>query len=208
MTVISGGLVVYEDGVKAVEEYAPAKKARVELRFDVPEDATDGEQRLDSVIELTKRKVLEMLGKAKAAPATAPATPKVDTSSADNAKAAYAAKADADVLDETPAAEPEKPKAKRAPKAAKAAETPAVDQQPEKATTPAADDLSEFDVPAADISDADLNSAATKKNAALNEPVKIRNLISAFNPNPEKKFTLREIPQAQRRSFLDQLAAL
>lgn len=200
MTVISGGLVVYEDGVKAAEEYAPAKKARVELRFDVPEDATDGEQRLDTVIELTQRKVAEMLGKAK----PTAATPKVDSKKADDAKAAYAAKAaDASVV-EAPAEE--KPKTTR--RKAKDAEVTVEEVKPEPAKAADPSDMSEFDVPAADISDADLNSATIKKNAAMKDPVKIRSLIAKFNPNPEKTFTLREIAQSQRKSYLEQLEAL
>lgn len=66
MTVITGGLIAYEDGVKAKEDYAPAKKARVELHFDCSADNAENE--ITEVSALAKRKVAELLGTASVKP--------------------------------------------------------------------------------------------------------------------------------------------
>ena len=199
--VITGGLVAFEDGVKSNEEYAPAKKARVELRFDVPEDFPgSAEEALDGAMKLAQAKVAEMLGqkKATARAATPAATVAPAASGAaestltkdDLAKAAGVSKAD------------EKKAAKKAPAAAKAPEAPK------------GDDLSEFDVPAggaaapAAITDADLNAEIQKKNAALKDPPKIRALVATFNPKPGEPFSAKEIAQEQRADFVAKLKAL
>jgi hypothetical protein len=61
MTAISGGVVSIEDGKKANEEYAPARKVRVELRFEVPEGSM-AEKLLDATAVMANRKVMELLG--------------------------------------------------------------------------------------------------------------------------------------------------
>ena len=44
---ITSGIVSIEDGTKKTEEYAPARKVRVELHFDVPE-GHNGQKYLDA----------------------------------------------------------------------------------------------------------------------------------------------------------------
>lgn len=196
--VIVGGLAAYEDQTR-VEGY-PQVKARVELRFDVPEGG-DAEAILDAVTAKAKTKVFEMLkagGKAPtrttAAPAvaaadagaTAPAAP--TTTKEDLAKAAGVSKAD------------EKKAAKKAPAAAK------------KDGGGDATDMSEFDVPgttpAEAMSDADLLAAVQKKNAALKNPDKIRALIGQYNPKPGEPFQVKQIAAEQRADFITKLDAL
>ena len=63
---ITDGVVSFEDGVKASEEYAPAKKVRVELTFAVIE-GEDGEEVLARVGDLARAQVARLLGKAPAA---------------------------------------------------------------------------------------------------------------------------------------------
>jgi hypothetical protein len=70
---ITNGTVTFEDGVKAKEEFAPAKKAKVELSFSVPE-GQDGVKWLDAVMQIATDKVDEILGrKPRAAANEAPA---------------------------------------------------------------------------------------------------------------------------------------
>ena len=161
--VITGGIVRYEDGIKAAEEYAPARKAAVELRFDIPE-GQDTDEAISTVLALATAKVYELLG----------TTPK---------------------------------KAAAPKKAATAAKVPDLGQA---ATVEARADPAaiEEEVPVKEISDSLLNEKVQAKNAVLGDPVKIRTLISTFNPDPTQHFVLREIPQSQRQSFLDKLKEL
>ena len=161
--VITGGIVRYEDGIKAAEDYAPARKAAVELRFDIPE-GQDTDEAISTVLALATAKVYELLG----------TTPK---------------------------------KAAAPKKAATAAKVPDLGQATtvEARADPAA---IEEEVPVKEISDSLLNEKVQAKNAVLGDPVKIRNLISTFNPDPTQHFVLRELPQSQRQSFLDKLKEL
>ena len=194
--VISGGLVAFEDGVKAAEEYSPAKKARVELRFDVAEDG-DADAALNETAKKAQALVYKLLGvKAKAVaivePTTAPPA--------------------------TPAAEPEapKPRGRRAPAAVADGVTTKDDLAAAAGipveTKPAGDDLSQFDVPAAKpaaetISDADLLSEIGKKNAVLQDPVKIRALVAEYSGGVTP-FSVVQLPQDQRAGFIVKLKAL
>lgn len=61
---ITSGIVRYEDGRKAAEDYAPAKKAAVELSFEVPEGG-DAKAEADAAQAEAMARVAEMLdGKA------------------------------------------------------------------------------------------------------------------------------------------------
>lgn len=171
--VITGGIVRYEDGIKAAEEYAPARKAAVELRFDIPE-GQDTDEAISTVLALATAKVYELLG----------TTPK---KAAAPKKAATAAKV------------PDLGQGTAEDKAA------TVEVKAEAKADPAA---IEEEVPAKEISDSLLNEKVQAKNAVLGDPVKIRTLISTFNPDPTQHFVLREIPQSQRQSFLDKLKDL
>lgn len=183
--VITGGLVSFEDGVKAAEEYAPARKARVELRFDVPENG-DAEKALDRVEKLTRAKVAEMIGKRPAAAAAAPS---------DKEKLAEAAGVGATQQ------EAAKPSGRK-----KAPETPKEDPKPAAAN----DSMEDFNSPPAEtakpISDAELNEATQKKNNKLKDPVKIRQLIGQHATS--EPAILANIPQAGRAAYLKALEAL
>lgn len=58
---IRGGTISYEDGVKAAQEYAPAKKVKVELHFDVLE-GEDADEVMATVGMKARAKVYELLG--------------------------------------------------------------------------------------------------------------------------------------------------
>lgn len=197
---ITKGVIRFEDGLKASEEYAPAKKVAVELHFDIdPTLSADGVQAtFDVIAEQCKAKVYELLGtkqpaagKGKGAKTTG-AT--IDTAAKDALKVAHA---DAE-----------------AGKASKGKPVPAADPasmddftvQPEKGGDVIEDDLTV--VEADPVSDAELNSAVQKRNAEIKNPGAIRTLIGSYNPDPAKTFTLAQIPQGARRGFLDKLKGL
>lgn len=72
-------------------------------------------------------------------------------------------------------------------------------------------DLADILGPPADITDASLGAAVTRRNKELGATgaVKIRALLNTFNPEPETRvFQLRELTQPQRQTFLDSLAEL
>ena len=168
--VITGGIVRYEDGIKAVEEFAPARKAAVELRFDIPE-GQDTDEAVSTVLALATAKVYELLGttpKKAAAPKKAAKVPDLGQGTVEDKAVTVEVKVEA------------------------RADPAAIEEE----------------VPVKEISDSLLNEKVQAKNAVLGDPVKIRTLISTFNPDPTQHFVLREIPQSQRQSFLDKLKEL
>lgn len=202
MNGFTGGLVSVEDGVKSAEEYAPARKVRVEISFAEKPDGPTALELLDEAANVANAKVAELLGRtapaAVSGEASAPATTRRRRTraeiEADNAAALEA-------------------KAASAPEASNGgengdAETSAADVASvvEQPADPAG--MDEWASPPAEITDADLNSAVQKRNAVLNDPPKIRVLIGSYNPDPTKQFQLREIPQASRADFLAKLEAL
>lgn len=68
-TGITGGLVSVEDGIKKAEEYAPPRKVRVELHFEVPEGA-DATEFLGTVSARADNQVKALLGQKIVATAT------------------------------------------------------------------------------------------------------------------------------------------
>lgn len=203
---ITNGSVTIEDGVKAAEEYAPARKVSVNIVFSVPE-GDDGEEHVTKAGDLADHHVKRLLGKATTAPAKASAARKAPV--ADKAPATPPAekvvtKADLEAAlleDLGGAPEPEAPKAK-----------PKVADKPKPAPAPAEDlgDILGEDAPKP-VTDAELAAAAQKKNATQKEkdpswaPAKIRDLVAEYAGAGKQ---LRDIPAAQRAVFLEKLEAL
>jgi hypothetical protein len=237
---ITGGVISIEDGTKPAEDYAPARKVRVELRFDVTDDKNPINV-IDYASDLARAQVNKLLGRPTTAKDTAlqqgplsddpelhPAAlalvenpgQRSDNSppegvkrirrtaaqiAADKAAAegagepAQSAEADSNIPVSATDAAPASPES--------GASSPTTSSEPSGAGSGL--DFSEFDVPAATtVTDAELNAACAKKNAMLNDPVKIRNLIGTFNPDPSKPFQVREIPNEQRADFIAKLEAL
>lgn len=189
--VITGGLVSFEDGVKAAEEYAPARKVRVELNFEVPEDFPgSAEEALDSVAKMAKAKVGELLGKATKNAASGIAS----VAQAEPGTAAPAVRTKADLAAE--AGLPEAPKKPGRPPKVKPDLNPAGDEWDVPSTTAAVE-----------ISDADLLSEIGKRNAVLKDPQAIRALVAEFSGG-KVPFSAKEIPQDQRASFIEKLKTL
>lgn len=210
-TGITGGLVSVEDGLKDKEEYAPARKVRVELSFAVPDN--DAPKYLDYVAGIADAQVKALLGQK-------PAKIEVAT---DPKKTAQAT---AEIAKTGPKRTPKSDKDKLAEQAGVLVQTDiedVIDQtkiksdpleavEPEK---PAADpDDLETIAPATEITDQQLTDAVQGKNKVLKEtgdagaPAKIRALIGSYNPDTTKAFTIREIAQKDRTEFLEKLKQL
>jgi len=199
MTKITGGLVSVEDGTKAAEDYTPPRKVRVELRFDIPEDDKNPVNTIDYASALAANQVNKLLGRA----SVQNIIPDSEAAAAGPPVEAARSRKKADKPATPPAEDTSSSTTSASPDTSQPGEKPS--------TEPASSAGDEWDTPVepvVTITDADLNAAATKRNSTLNNPVAIRTLIGEFNPDPTKQFSLSQIPQAQRRLFLDKLEAL
>lgn len=225
---IDGGTVSYEDGAKAAEEYAPARKVRVELNWSVPEGTSNSLEILERVADAARNQVHRLLGASPAVLATvagqpaanaaAPAATRTRRTKAQiEADKAAAGNADPAAVSEDPTAGEEHVvhlpdqsnggSAGGAQTSGDGADMSEFDVEPEGNGA----DMSEFDVapePAKEITDADLNSAVQKRNGELGAPQLIRDLIGSYNPDKSKPFQLRQIPAAERAGFMSKLAGL
>ena len=197
---IFSGLVSIEDGVKAAEEYAQARKVRIELSFAVAEGQEDVPF-LERAADIANKKVAELLGRAVSAPVIVKVTP-----------AAEKPKRGAAKDKSTPPAELSD-KEKLAVQAG-VVETPApiVDE----------DDLSDLigETPKPPVTDAELAKAAQTTAARLKaaaekatppttwSPAALRKLIKDYNPPEEAAPAVQKIPAAKRHDFLEALEAL
>jgi hypothetical protein len=224
MTQVTGGLVSVEDGIKKAEEYAPPLKVRVELSFGVAEGG-DYEEIFDRVSEAAANRVASLLGfkpsvvQAGEAPASGEPTRRPrrtkEQIAADKAAAeggpspsgsAGGAQTSADPAAVTEDPTDGEPSTIHLPD--ETAKDPAAIEDDEPAGEVSFDIEPEPEEAGEEVSDTELNSRVQKRNAELEDPNLIRDLIKKFNPDPKKSFTLRQIPQAKRADFLAQLAAL
>lgn len=210
---IVGGMVAFEDGTKKAEEYAPAKKARVELKFDMAE-GTDADSVLVYMTRMVMARVYDMLGADTQAGKVAPALPQMASSTVANGAGAKAeGKGKGKGKGTAPAGKA--PANDKERLAAEAGLVPGATANADPA------DMSQFEVAAEEedvasltvvepdpISDQDLNKAVQDKNKEIKNPERIRAVISSFNPDPKKQFNLAQIPQEQRRTFLEKLKEL
>lgn len=208
---VTGGTVSVEDGVRAKEDYAPARKVRIDLNFSVPE-GIDGIAMLDYVAAVANGRCLAMVhGKA-------PEGVKVVAVAETPAAPAKPGRKKAEVP-----AEPSKTKADLAAEAGlpttdmvhkapgglvEEDETPAP-----KATAQPEDELGDLlgDAAPAPISDQELGRMAQDKMAKLKasqgekfSPVAIRGLISTFSGGKR----IADIPSEKRHVFKAALEAL
>lgn len=203
---ITGGKVNYGRTVKTGD--FENKRTDVELSFTADDGATEATVKkfLDTVSHLAIAKVHELL--ALAVPQHTASAPHAGTDKAALAAAATNGGTGTAVT----TAEPPKTRARKPPAAAK---DPAdiTDEDPTaKAPEPAApkapdpadvlDDASLFEGAAAEITDVELTSAITRKNAEIMAPQVIRALIGKYGVNANS------IAQEKRAAFLKELAAL
>lgn len=205
---ITHGVVSFEDGVKASEEYAPAKKVRVELSFTTP-DGEDEAAYVAHVGDIARAQVARLLNQASSAAGEAPAPVATRTR---RTKAQIAA-------DEAAAKEAGAPTTGDAGGVQTSGDPAAIEdvgvdfEDVVDVDASVVEALPEEDFTIAPevieaISDADLNSHVQRKNGEIKDAKAIRELIGTYNSDPTKVFQLREIPAEKRREFLDKLAAL
>lgn len=202
---ITGGRVVFEDGLKASQDYAPAKKATVELRFECG-PGEDYKPLFNLATAEAMERVYVMLRGEKLVPAA---------SVVDNGTG----KTDKDKLADK-VTKPRKPPTPAAPDPAdidvvtvQPAQTHAISEgvQAMSPADPAAveDDLSSAPT---EITDAMLTEHIGKKRAQLpagtEGALPIRQLIGRYTPQDGGVHQAREIPQAKRQGFLVELGVL
>ena len=202
---ITHGVVSVEDGVKANEEYAPARKVRVELSFDVAE-GSDPRKVLDAVSVTANAQVRSLLHQA----------PEIVVKRAETALVAAAPPADAEVNDPSDvdakiaAAVAKTAARKAAAKAAKAVEPEADpagigDIEPD-APAPVKEAAIDEIEPDPEVTDAQVHEAIQKCNARINDTAAIKTLIGSYRTDPTKPFSASMIPQTSRADFLARLA--
>jgi len=196
---IIGGMIAFEDGIKKTEEYAPARKAHVELKFEVEEGA-DADAAIDYVSKVAMAKTYDMLAatEAKAPDKLARGRPRKEPEGA-RTQVEHAATVERPKTDKDKLAE-----------AAGIAEAP---KELEKPTADAAsivdegDDLGDMLAPQEPVSDVELNDALQKKNAVLKNGALLRSVIKEFVPEG-KSVNATNIPQEKRHEFLAKIKAL
>ena len=229
---ITSGIVSIEDGIKAAEEYAPARKARVELHFDIPE-GSDPSAHIAGVSEVAKTHLHRLLTNK----VVGAGHPEMTTLSARPTTAQALAPQPTQVLEviNTPTVKPAKaPKEKTKADLAREAGLPTKDvvqkgrpakpapalieeEELNAPTEPEDDDDGLFgDSAPAPITDTEIEKAAQAKNALMksknpdsNINVRLRELAAILsNRVGDAKVKIREIPAAKRQEFLDKLKAM
>ena len=201
---ITNGSVTIEDGKKAAEEYAPARKVSVTIAFGVPE-GQDGTKVLDYASAVAQSKVSELLGVPK------PAAPEMAAKLADAGpgKAQARGKKNTEAPREAPEAGSKADLEARAiAEASKPAEQPTVPV--ERDDNDLSDLLGDTPAPAPisdkEMSDACIAKANKMKSVAGWEAKKIRTLIEEFTGQPGKR--VQDIAADKRASFMNKLDAL
>jgi hypothetical protein len=208
---VTGGVVSVEDGIKKSEEYAPARKVRVELHFDVP-TGEDADAHIAGVSNLAQKHLAMILG-GKVSTAAPSGPTKADL------EAALKDKLGGELTTDTtkaPASGPKRTGGKKADKAADApapAKAPAADPDElelSTGTAEAADDgLGDLlgEEPEPEITDLELNNIVQKVNSVVKDGPTIRKLAAKFVPEG-KLPQLSNIPQDKRHAFVTELKAL
>ncbi|MDE2021067.1 MAG: hypothetical protein KGJ13_12085, partial [Patescibacteria group bacterium] len=200
--VITGGTIAYEDGRKADTEYTPARKARVELRFDLAEglDEAAGHAAISAVqAECVARVQALLANQAKMETLVPP------ESAAQKRPAGRPKKIEPAFPPATKDEIAEAIFGSRDPMAG-------VQTIPPPKAIPSLSDSEPFDVvvkqpePPNPVSDRELHSACQFKLQKLGNPVPIRELIARFCVGGPVK--VDAIVQAKRREFLSELEKL
>lgn len=226
MSILSGTVSI-EDGVKSKEEYAPARKVRVELTFSVPE-GSDGQPFLDTTARLADAKVRELLGRAVLAVGKEPALEvTVQASASGKPVAETAAAKKVRVAAEKAAAAPGKTKddlareaglptsdtVHKVPEGTLDEETLEPAKPAKKTEAKPDDELNDLlgDSAPAPVSDQELGRACQNKMAELKaahgekfSPTTIRSLIEKASGGKR----IADIPAAARHAFMKELEAL
>jgi hypothetical protein len=225
---ITGGIVSVEDGIKAKEEFAPARKARVELHFDVPEGG-DHNAHVSGVVDVAKAHLHRILNTTAPVAAHVAAVPQPATPAAEPAKPETAAAKKKRLAAEAaakPAGEKTKADLEREhleslggkPAAVAKTDDELLEDEPEitaagQTVAPVEeDDLNDLlgEATPTPITDLELANAVQKKNAERKEadlnwaPAKIRDVIATYSGGKR----VNDIPAAKRAEFLKKIEAL
>lgn len=199
MTNITSVSASFENGIKR-EEYGPMKKASASITASVAENE-DGEAVLARIGELALAQVAALLDAPKPAVAAQPAAPKEEPAAGEppaRRGRGRPKKEDAEPATGTPSETD-------TPSATSETVTESENAQPD---TPAEDEWS-ADAGAVEINDAELLAATSKRAGELGAREPIVKLIATFATRTEgAPFKVQEIPQPQRKDYLNKLAAL
>lgn len=188
---ITNGMVSVEDGKKAIEEYAPARKVRVDLHFSIDEGADEKTVLYDASV-MADAQVRNLLGQDKKAGAAAPLGK----------------------TEQAPATD--KPKASRAGKKAETlppVETFPIDGEAAKATPEANETIIDDSIlgveaaPKVDVSDKALYDLVVAINAKVKKPKEITEIITRFCPQDGVPPSLKRVPEAKRVEFIETVKA-
>lgn len=203
MGILTAGKITYGRTVQPAQY--ESKKAEVEICFVAADDGSDFDALLKQAGEIAMSKAHEMVGLKAAPKAAAASEAKPERTKADLEREAVAAAANPPKAAEPAAATV---RGKRPPAQKKAEEAPQIRTNPENRGDGLFGEEDDFsgdvspEVPVAEITDADLQAACQKKNAAIKNPVAIRGLIAKFGLN------MNSIPQDKRAEFLQALEEL
>lgn len=185
---ITNGMVSVEDGKKALEEYAPARKVRVDLHFTVDEGADEKAVLHDAgvVADAQVRKLLGMKA--------------TDV-------AEKAAVIDAPVAEKKPG----RKKAETLP----AVETFSIEGETAKVQPKADETLIDDSIlgggvepaPKVDVSDKALYDLVVSINAKVKKPKEITEIITRFCPQDGVPPSLKRVPEAKRVEFITAVKA-
>jgi hypothetical protein len=200
-TQITAGSVAIEDGTKAAEDYAPARKVRVELAFEAGDDAGAS---LDYASQLANQQVQRLLGRA---------VPDVEQPTTD--KPARKRRTRAEIEADKAAEAGTETQTDDDPLGLSDAATGASKDASPSSSEPSPEDDDPLGIggsaepePAKEITDKELIDAITARNGILKAPQAIKKLVSSFNPPDSPQPFAGQIPQERRQEFLDALAVL
>lgn len=206
MTNITSVTVSFENGIKR-EEYGPTKKAGASITASVAENE-DGEAVLARIGELALAQVAALLD-----------APKPDTISSKSIQAANQQQPEIEQsVSQSGEAPPRRGRGRPRKEIAEAAAEPQVDNQPQDGqvvdpdTGPEAEQVADEWAAAGDVievTDQELLNSLSKRASELGAREPCVKLIASFATRTEgPPFKVQEIPQAQRKDFLNKLAAL
>lgn len=206
---ISGGLVSIEDGDKKTEEYAPARKVRVELKFDA-EPGIDGQNRLEVVAAIADAQVNKLLGRKMIAALKQTIADVTATTLTEKLTIIPAEKL---------AKSPKAPKGEKSDKEKLAeaagvagADTTIINPEPQKQPAVEQDEFEALlneGLPIAEVTDKQLIEGCQKMNVNPHMAPRIKEVMLAFCPREDKAgFKITDIAKEHRPRFLEKLKEL
>lgn len=181
---ITNGTVSVEDGTKANEDYAPARKVRVELSFSIDEGANE-DAVLHDISLKASNKVLELLGRKKGAAPIEAAPVEVEKPKATRKKA-----------ETLPPVENFSIEAPKENTAKKPDETIIEDSI-----------LGVEEAPKIDVSDKAMYDLVVAVNARIKQPQNITKIITDFCPQDGVPPSLKRVPEDKRVKFIETIKA-